>query len=65
MYSIELDKMLMFVTGIIHLILFIPMLASFTRRLRDTGLKEGLTISLIVIYVVAFFSNIQFTLELF
>lgn len=52
LYSIGLDKTMIFITGIIHLVLFIPMLSVLVRRLRDTGLKESIIITLIVFYVV-------------
>lgn len=56
LYSIGLDKTMIFVTGIIHLILFIPMLSVLSRRLRDAGLKESVITSLIAIYVVLLFT---------
>ena len=55
LYSIGLDKTMIFITGIIHLVLFIPMLSVLARRLRDAGLKEGVITALIAIYIIVGF----------
>lgn len=52
LYSIGLDKTIMFITGIIYLVLFIPMLSVLARRFRDAGLKESIIFTLIVSYIV-------------
>lgn len=58
LYSIGLDKTMIFITGIIHLILFIPILSVLARRLRDAGLKEGVITALIAIYIILLLASL-------
>lgn len=50
--SIGLDKTMIFITLVIRLGLFIPMLSVLARRLRDTGLKKGIISALIILYIL-------------
>ncbi|MGX5377880.1 DUF805 domain-containing protein [Ligilactobacillus sp. LYQ135] len=57
LFSIGLDKTMIFITMILNLVLLIPTLAVLVRRFRDVGLKEGVITALMASYIILLFAT--------